>query len=254
MEFLDAGFRNGGAVTKMILARDGRWRREAFPVYAPYVLAAIGKESLAGTALDRSFVIEMRRKPFALKRASYSYPRCDAECKPLRDNLYLWALENAAELTEIYESNEMAATIDALELNDRAADIWKPLLAVSRQLGSSGALRELACLAFEMGRDPDAAERERARALVQSLRKLVDRKGAVTGSTSDLISHLEQDGLRVTDHALHEMLAHWGFSQQSIRLKGEPRRAWVLPDSRLNEIEAESAPLFASRSGATMAT
>lgn len=254
MEFLDAGFRNGAAVTKMILVRDGRWRKEALPVYAPYVLAAIGKESLAGTALDRCFVIEMRRKPFTLKTASYSYPCCDAECKPLRDNLYLWALQNADELARIYASNELAATIDALELNDRAADIWKPLLAVARQLGSAGALRELAYLASEMGRDPDAAERQRVRALVQSLRKLVNRNGAVVASTSDLVSHLERDAFRVPDHALHDMLAHWGFSQQSARLNGRPRRAWVLPDARLKEIETEHAPLFASLSGVTMPT
>src|SRR5882762_2756201 len=62
MELLDAGFRNGGTVAKMVSVGDGKWKKENFPVYAPYVLAAIDKGSLTDTALDRCFVIEMHRK------------------------------------------------------------------------------------------------------------------------------------------------------------------------------------------------
>jgi len=132
-------------------------------------------------------------------------------------------------------------------LNDRAADIWKPLLAVARQLGSYSALLELACLAFEMGRDREAAERQRVRGLLQSLRKLVNGDGAVVGTTSDLVSHLERDAFRVPDHALHDMLARWGFVQQSVRVQGRPRRAWVLPDAKLKEIETRAAACLAKR-------
>ena len=136
MELLDAGFRKGGTVVKMVPAGDGKWKRESFPVYAPYILAAIERESLTDTALDRAFAIEMHRKAITVKKRKYSFDRCETECLPLRDDFYIWALENARILSETYTSCELEAEVDALELNDRAADIWKPLLAVAHVLRS----------------------------------------------------------------------------------------------------------------------
>jgi Protein of unknown function (DUF3631) len=172
IELLDAGFRNGGTVAKMVSAGEGKWRREMFPVYAPYVLAAIAKKSLTDTALDRAFTIEMHRKPITIKKQKYSFHRCEQECQSLRDDLYRWALENARVLATTYENAELEADVDALELNDRAADIWKPLLAVARVLRSEEAWQQLTSLAVEMHRDPEAAERDRISAMVRSLRKL----------------------------------------------------------------------------------
>lgn len=241
MEFLDAGFRNGGTVAKMIPVGEGKWKKETFPVYVPYVLAAIAKESLTDTALDRSFVIEMHRKPITLKKRKYNYDRCEQECQPLRDDLYRWALENAAVLAATYESAELEAAVDALELNDRAADIWKPLLAVARVMGGAELWQSLTSLAVEMGRDPDAAERDRVRAIAQSLRKLVNGTGAVVGITSEFVVHLRVDGLVIEEHELHDMLVQWGFEQGPVRLDQGPRRAWELEDTKLAEIEMENS-------------
>jgi len=241
MEILDAGFRNGGTVVKMVPSADGKWKKETFPVYAPYVLAAIDKESLTDTALDRSFSIEMHRKPINVKKKKYSSHGCEQECQPLRDDLYRWSLRNASALASTYDSAQLETQVDALELNDRAADIWKPLLAVCQALGSEEAWQALTALAVEMGRDPDAAERERVRAIAQSLRKLVNGSGVATGITSEFVKHLLIDGLEVTEHELHGMLSQWGFFQASVRLEQGPRRAWELQDKRLTEIERENA-------------
>ncbi|MGA2415730.1 MAG: DUF3631 domain-containing protein [Candidatus Sulfotelmatobacter sp.] len=246
MELLDAGFRNGGTVAKMVSAGDGNWKKEHFPVYAPYVLAAIDRESLTDTARDRSFVIEMHRKPITIKKQKYNFDRCEQECEPLRDDLYRWALENAALLAATYESAEMEAAVDALELNDRAADIWKPLLAVARVLGSAEVWQPLISLAIEMSRDPESEERERVRAIAQLLRKLVNGSGAAVGITSDFVSHLLTHGLEITERDLHDMLSQWGFSQESVRLAQGPRRAWELQDARLAEIERENGPISPS--------
>ena len=246
MELLDAGFRNGGMVAKMVPAGDGKWRREMFPVYAPYVLAAIAKESLTDTALDRAFAIEMRRKPITIKKQKYSFHRCEQECRPLRDDLYRWALENARALSTRYESAELEADVDALELNDRAADIWKPLLAVARVLGSAEVWQQLTTLATEMCRDPEAAERARTNAIAGSLRKLVNGSGAAVGITSDFLAHLCADGLEVQERELHDMLEQSGFSQESKRLDQGPRRAWVLQGTKLAEIERENEPISPS--------
>jgi hypothetical protein len=241
MELLDAGFRNGGTVTKMVSAGDGKWKKENFPVYAPYVLAAIDKGSLTDTALDRSFPIEMHRKSISIKKQKYNFDRCEQECAGLRDDLYRWALENAGVLSATYEGAELEAAVDALELNDRAADIWKPLLAITRVLGSAEVWQRLTSLAIEMNRDPEAAERERVRAIAQSLRKLANGSGAALGTTSEFVSHLLADGLEIPERDLHDMLTQWGFSQGSVRLEQGPRRAWELHGAKLAEIEAENS-------------
>lgn len=240
MELLDAGFRNGGTVANMVLTDEGRWKKKTFPVYAPYVLAAINKESLTDTALDRSFAIEMYRKPINIKKKKYNYHRCEEECQPFRDDLYRWSLRNAAAVASTYESNQLEAEVDALELNDRAADIWKPLLAVCRVLGSEEACHALTALAIEMGRDSNAVDRERIRSVAQSLRKLVKRNGVAFGTTSEFVQHLLMDSLEVTEHELHAMLNDLGFSQASVRLEKGPRRAWELQDTKLGEIESEN--------------
>jgi hypothetical protein len=240
MELLDAGFRNGGIVAKMVQGNDGKWVRTTFPVYAPYVLAGISKNSLTDTALDRSFAIEMHRKPTAIKKRKYNHNVCEQECVSLRDDLYRWALENAASVAATYETTQLEAEVDALELNDRAADIFKPLLAVAHHLGNETLREQLASLAIEMFHDPEAKERNRVCAIVRSLRRCVNGNGAAVGMTSEFILHLCSDGLKIKEQELRDMLTQWGFSQESVRLDGGPRRAWVMQDIRLAEIEVES--------------
>jgi hypothetical protein len=183
----------------------------------------------------------MKRKPISIKKQKYSFGRCEEECVLLRNDLYIWALENIGVLSSHYESAELEADVDALELNDRAADIWKPLLAVARALGGAEAWESLTSLATEIARDSDAAERDRVRGIVRSLRKLVNGNGVAVGITSEFVNQLLLDGLEVADRELHDMLSQWGFSQQSVRLEQGPRRAWELQDARLAEIERENA-------------
>ena len=68
MELLDAGFRKGGKVAKKVPNKMGSWETEYSQVYTPYVLAAIHKNSLTDTALDRSFPIEMCRKSLSITK------------------------------------------------------------------------------------------------------------------------------------------------------------------------------------------
>jgi len=133
MELLDAGFRKAGTVTKMVLD-DGNWRQENYPVYAPYMFAAINSQSLTDTALDRSFQIEMVRKNTRTKVLPYD-DRCEATCALIRERLYLAALTHAARIADVYESEDLLREVDALGLNDRAADIWRPLIAIAAALG-----------------------------------------------------------------------------------------------------------------------
>jgi len=247
MELLDAGFRNGGTVAKMVPSMDSQWRRELISVFAPYVLAAIAENSLPDTALDRSFVIQMNRKDIRIKKKKYDFNRCDKECASVRDDLYIWALQNAAALATIYSGRKLEVDVDRLELNDRAADIWKPLLAVARFLGNEDGWKSLSSLAVEMAHDPDAADRARMRTIAKSLRKLVNGTGCAVGTTTDFLKQLRTDGLQIEQLELHRVLEAWGFSQKSIRIRLVPRRAWELEDARLAEIEKENRSGYVSK-------
>ncbi|HKN72843.1 MAG TPA: DUF3631 domain-containing protein [Terriglobales bacterium] len=228
----------------MVKAADGKWDPEIIPVFAPYVLAAIAKDSLADTALDRSFVIEMFRKDIRIKKKKYAFNSADKECAPVRDDLYIWALQNAPALATTYSGRKLDVDVDRLELDDRAADIWKPLLAVARLLGDQDAWDSLSSLAVEMSHDPEAKERARMRAVAQSLRKLVNGTGCAVGMTSHFLKHLASDGLEIEQLELHGLLKAWGFEQKNIRLGLQPRRAWELEGSRLAEIEKENRSGF----------
>jgi hypothetical protein len=237
MEILDAGFRNGGTLTKMVGTGDGNWRLENYPVYAPYMFAAIDAGSLTDTARDRSFQIAMVRKSTRTKTLPYD-PRCEATCAPIREMLYSTALRHAARIADAYESRDLLQLIDSFGLNDRAADIWRPLLAISTALDQPAFTEDLVTLAQEMSPDPDRAEERRQLAIVSALRTIAGPEGTIAGTTQQLITMIRGlTGIEYLD--LHSVLSGWGFSERSIRLRDfdTPRRAWELTDEALAGVE-----------------
>src|SRR5579872_3730968 len=238
MELLDAGFRNGGEVSKMVRNSDGEWRQELYTVYAPYMVAAIDQRSLTDTALDRSFEVAMTRKSTRHRTIPYD-ARCELRCRPIREQLYVSALTNASRIADAYESQELQQRVDALGLNDRAADIWKPLFAVTSVMAED-ATNDLATLAVEMSPDPDRQEERRQLGIISALRTLAGPdEGVVTGTTQQIIAQL-QAVTSVDAPDLHGILSEWGFSEKSIRLDGieTPRKAWEITDAEFATVEA----------------
>jgi hypothetical protein len=205
-------------------------------------MAGIGKVSLADTALDRAFAVEMSRKSISIKKVKYRNESCDARCAPIRDLLYLWALQHAPQISREYESADLEAAIDRLALNDRAADIWTPIFAIARTLQLDPAtIRGLSALAIEMGGDPDAIDDARKLAVVRGLRTLVDTRGEVIAITGELVEKLASQDMHVEPFDLARLFKAWGFEKRSTRLPGvsTPRYAWELLDTRLAELEQE---------------
>jgi hypothetical protein len=236
MELLDAGFRNGGMVAKKVEIK-GAWETVYIPVFAPYVLAAIDKNSFSETALDRSFVIQMRRKDLSIKKERYSYYKSEAESAPLREGLYVWALQSAPAVAAAYEDHTLEADVTTLRLNDRAADIWKPILAIAKVVDAE-LLPELRSLAAEMGRD-EAAQDELNILVVDALIKRCENKEEIDLQTSDVVDLLQPQGVKMSSHAVHDLLKQWGFSQHMARVEGKPRRAWKLHIAELCQVRAQ---------------
>jgi len=239
MELLDAGFRQGGTVMKMVPTKKEQYVRKLFPVYAPYILAAISKHSLSETAQDRAFPIEMQRKPLQVKKVRLELFGCEQLCSPLRDLMYLWVLENTAEIAKISQGPKLEASIEQLMLNDRAVDIWKPLFTVLQVLGfteESQEWEQLASLAQEMHRNPEIARAKQQLRVLAGLRS-ISTNGRVIGMTSDLLRELKTKHIDLLEPELRELLKEWGFVQKSVRLNGEPRRAWEIPVEQLEAIK-----------------
>lgn len=236
MELLDAGFRRGGEVSKMVRDAD-EWKQEVYPVYAPYMFAAIDRKSLSDTALDRSFVIEMVRKNTRLKTRPYD-GECEKACEPIRERLYVAAFTNAKKIAETYESQDLQREIELIGLHDRAVDIWKPILAVAQVFGSPEIVEQLYAVAREMSPDPDRQEEMRQLAIVSGLRTVAGEGGTVAGTTQKIASMLKEvTGIDAPD--LSALLKGWGFAEKSMRLEGidTPRKGWELSDADLAPTE-----------------
>jgi nucleoside-diphosphate-sugar epimerase len=119
---VDAGHQRDGAVIRTF-GDDHEPRR--FSVWAPLVIAAI--RHLGGTIEDRSIKIPMRRRR---PDESVSSPRLDRASKldELARQAARWAKDNADSLAEVDPA--MPATI-----YNRAADNWRPLLAMAELAG-----------------------------------------------------------------------------------------------------------------------
>lgn len=127
---LNAGFRKrGGSILRVVGASGTKLEPQRFSVFCPKMLAAIGESVIPDTVLDRSIQLRMNRaSPGTVEKLrERSYPQ---EAEAVRGQL----------------AEALGPLIDELagfepdvpeELDDRAADIWEPLLAIADAAGST---------------------------------------------------------------------------------------------------------------------
>jgi putative DNA primase/helicase len=124
---------------------NGEHKPRRFSTWAPKAIATI--RSLADTLEDRAIVVQLQRKPRAANVARLR-KRDSEEFAVLRRKAARWAEDNFPRLTdpdpEIPES-----------LNDRAADNWRPLLAIADLAGGDwpARARDAACVLSGEGHD-----------------------------------------------------------------------------------------------------
>ena len=224
MEYLDAGFRNGGIVTKKERIAE-TWQTVVYQAYAPYTIAAIDRDSLSDTALDRSFAIEMRRKSVRVAKRRYNSFQVEKECAPIREALYGWSLGAAGSVAAVYESAEHESFVRRVQLHDRAHDIWKPIFAIAHVLGVD--TTGLTGLAQELSGDPEAAADRLNLTILETLLANVEN-GELVATTSEIKALPGLSALNV-----HEVLTGWGFEQKKRWIDDESRRVWVLRERRL---------------------
>src|SRR5262249_10141071 len=126
---VNAGHKRNGVITRCV-GDDQEVR--VFSAWAPMVIAAI--RDLPGTVEDRSITITMRRKTKDQTVQRFRTDRPPAEFGGLAAKACRWASDHAIRLGNA--DPEMPATI-----GNRAADNWRPLLAVADAVGEAWARR-----------------------------------------------------------------------------------------------------------------
>src|SRR5207237_1547401 len=119
---LNSGHRRGGSVIRVV--GEAMEVRE-FSTFAPAAIAMIG--NLPGTLADRSVSIMLKRKRADEPVESFRYDRTD-ELDRLARMCARWASDNLGQLREA--DPEVPAN-----LYNRAADNWRPLLAIADAAG-----------------------------------------------------------------------------------------------------------------------
>jgi hypothetical protein len=125
---LNAGFEAGATVVRCVPVGRGH-EVQRFEVFCPKMLAGL-RRLLPDTVLDRSVVIELRRKKPGEYIERFRRRQAAMALHPLRDRLAAWATTNVAALAD---ANPPLPD----KLHDRAQDAWEPLLAVADLVGGS---------------------------------------------------------------------------------------------------------------------
>lgn len=118
---INAGFQRGTPVLRTV---GPNHTPTEFHTFAPVVMAAIGR--LPDTITDRAVNIRLRRRKPSEAVHPFRQSRDLPELHALRDELAAWIGEHAAQLRDAHPDTP---------LEDRAADLWEPLLAVADLAG-----------------------------------------------------------------------------------------------------------------------
>ena len=191
---VNAGHRRGSDALRMS-GEGAAMKVTRYPTFAPMCLAGIG--DLPDTISDRAVVVPMRRRLPTEPVARWRFRQGQAEGHALRDRL-------AAALGPL----DIPAEPDVPDtINDRAADVWEPLLGIAEAVGGEWLTDALTAAETITSAAPDAVSR--GVRLLTDLRE-VWMPGASAMATADLLTAL---------HALTD--SPWGATEHRDALTGK---------------------------------
>lgn len=209
--------------------------------------ALIGIGKIAHTLLDRSVVIELRRKLETERVEKVRHAEVGL-FENIRRKLTRWADDEMAHYKALRPK-----PIEAI--HDRAADNWEPLLAVAMLAGGDWPAR---CLSAALTLSGAAQEAPSINAeLLADIKAVFERKRASKMFSTDLLAGLCEDteapwatwnrGREMTARQLSSKLSGFGITSGTIRIGTETAKGYVLdkftdafsrylPDTRLQSV------------------
>jgi Protein of unknown function (DUF3631) len=221
---LNAGYRRGAVAHRMGGANNRTL--ETFPVFCPKAFAGIG-DCLPDTITDRSIPIRLKRRTRSEHVERFRLRDVEPEGHALRDRLADW-LEP--------QHDYLAASRPELpdELDDRAQDVWEPLLAIAHVAGGDRPDRaRSAALALSTGdeREDDSI----IATLLRDIHAFFVDNGHDRVRTADLLTHLhtieespwgEWYGKTLSAHGLSRLLKPYRIKTMPVRVEGETVRGY----------------------------
>lgn len=213
---LNSGHRRGGSVIRVV--GDDLEPRQ-FSTWGACAIAMIGR--LPGTLADRSIAVALQRKRQDEVVAQFRYDRTEA-LDTLARKAARWAKDNTARLAGIDPAMP-------LSLHNRAADNWRPLLAIA-----DSASGDWPRLAREIAEATVDAEQSKRAGLLVDIRGIFASKGVEQIASAELVEELVaieggdwaeyRNGKPITKNQLAKLLARDGVSPGTIRTKnGTPK-------------------------------
>lgn len=218
---LNSGHRRETAIVLRTVGDDHEPR--TFSTWCPMVLAAIGR--LPSTIEDRAIIIPMRRRAPGeqVQRIRWGGRAGKAISTQLTVQARAcarWAYDHRPQLEDAEPAVPAA-------MNDRAADNWRPLLAIAEAIGGDWA-DQARQAALELSGQPAQDAESIGVQLLTDLRGLFERRdGSPLGSQEacDLLAAMEErpwgdwkHGKSISPHQLARLLKPYGVGSRNLRV------------------------------------
>src|SRR6516164_3639408 len=205
---LNSGHTKVAAYVIRTIEVNGDYQPHRFSTWAPKAIATI--RALADTLEDRAVVVRLQRKPPSAKVERLR--RRDNEWfEALRSQAARWAADNFEKLVDPDPQIPEA-------LNDRAADNWRPLVAIADLVGGEWPQLARQALPYAHGREPRGAHgrhaacrlpsgfrRQRCDALRRSGVQARRRPGAAVGGIQPGQGHHPAPSRQAPRHLRHHL-------------------------------------------------
>ena len=199
-----------------------------FATWCAKAIALIGK--LPGTLEDRSVLISLKRKSHGEQIEIFRIDRAAAEFAILKRRAARWVADNLDALRKADPETPSA-------LNDRAADNWRPLLAIADLAGGKWPERARAA-ALALSENVDEAENSALIQLLDDLRKLFESREVDRLASSDVaetFGAMEERpwsewrrGKPLTQRQLAKLLAPLDIAPRTIRIGDGTAKGYLL--------------------------
>jgi len=199
-----------------------------FDTFCPKAIAGIG--DLPATLRDRAITIMLRRKTSTDKLKPLRLEALHVRGEDLKARCSRWAMDNAAHLTS--DPPDVPAC-----LNDRAADNWRPLLAIADQIGGSWPhdAREAARRIAGIEEEQDAAEM-----LLADIKQLFADADTDRLTSRKIVESLQgmesrpwpewKHGQPMTPQQLACQLGRFGIRPRTIRIRADTAKGYLSSD------------------------
>lgn len=189
-----------------------------FPTFAMAALAGIGE--LPDTVTDRSVVIRMRRRAPGENAAPYRLTRDHTALRALGDQVGAWVKTQHAALHTL---------VPAMPVEDRAADLWEPLITLADVVGGTWPERaRTAAVVLSRESDADAGEATLGIRMLADCREIFTT-GPIEVTSEELAAQLRAvtdapwDAFALTPRAMAHRLKPYGIAPRQIRPSGGGR-------------------------------